>query len=532
MINAFKQYGNVDAAVINLLSSLKINVDADAVITELDKHPDYPSLLAVSDVLTVFNVENAAFRMELDELHQVPLPCLAHTYTNGGEMVMVKKIVGDNYYLDSHRWSGHKVSAADFKSTYAGVVLAVEAGETAGNSAPFGLILKRWKRPLLLTGALLVLALLLVFQTGFVSNFNWPLLALGVFKTVGLITAVLLLVQSIDSNNPLVQVLCQTQGKTNCSAILSSKAAKVFDGLTWSEVGFYYFAGTWLLLLFGGGSAAVWTILALFNFISLPYTFYSIYHQWRVAKQWCVLCCTVQALLWLEFAAVVLHLQSEALSLNITLPEIAAIAACMLSPIILWLSLKPLFLKLQQLPPLKEQLRKFKYNAELFDKMLKEQPKYALPDEGWSIVLGNPEAENVITMVSNPYCPPCSRTHQLLDTLLNERADLQARIVFTANNDERDQKTPISRHLMALNDTSDRPTIKKALHDWYEQKQKSYEAWAEIYPVELKESGFYKIDRQRDWCALAEVTATPTLLLNGYRLPGHYQLPDLKYMLA
>jgi len=30
---------------------------------------------------------------------------------------------------------------------------------------------------------------------------------------------------------------------------------------------------------------------------------------------------------------------------------------------------------------------------------------------------------------------------------------------------------------------------------------------------------------------MAKVTATPTMLLNGYRLPDLYQLPDLKYML-
>jgi len=29
----------------------------------------------------------------------------------------------------------------------------------------------------------------------------------------------------------------------------------------------------------------------------------------------------------------------------------------------------------------------------------------------------------------------------------------------------------------------------------------------------------------------AEVPATPVILLNGYRLPDLYQLPDLKYML-
>ncbi|MDB5136130.1 MAG: Vitamin epoxide reductase family protein, partial [Mucilaginibacter sp.] len=34
-----------------------------------------------------------------------------------------------------------------------------------------------------------------------------------------------------------------------------------------------------------------------------------------------------------------------------------------------------------------------------------------------------------------------------------------------------------------------------------------------------------------EWCDMAEVVATPTILLNGYRMPNLYQLPDLKYML-
>jgi hypothetical protein len=69
------------------------------------------------------------------------------------------------------------------------------------------------------------------------------------------------------------------------------------------------------------------------------------------------------------------------------------------------------------------------------------------------------------------------------------------------------------------------------IKDQYEQKQKSYDAWAKVYPVHLNEAEYYKIDKQKDWCQLAEVTATPTLLLNGYRLPDLYLLPDLKYML-
>jgi len=73
--------------------------------------------------------------------------------------------------------------------------------------------------------------------------------------------------------------------------------------------------------------------------------------------------------------------------------------------------------------------------------------------------------------------------------------------------------------------------VKQALNDWYEQKQKNYETWAKAYPVALNGVEYHKIDKQNAWCQLAEVTATPTLLLNGYRLPDLYQLPDLKYML-
>jgi protein-disulfide isomerase len=193
--------------------------------------------------------------------------------------------------------------------------------------------------------------------------------------------------------------------------------------------------------------------------------------------------------------------------------------------------LKPLFLKAQQLHPLKQQLRKFKYNTELFNQMLTAQPKYTQPDEEWSIVLGNREASNVITMVSNPYCPPCSKMHKVLDELLDERADLQARIVFTAKNADDDIKTPISRHLVALNELPDKTHIKNALNDWYEQKQKNYDSWAKAYPIALNGVEYNKMDKQKAWCELAEVTATPTMLLNGYRLPDLYQLPDLKYML-
>ncbi|MDB5087791.1 MAG: hypothetical protein JWR09_1785, partial [Mucilaginibacter sp.] len=395
---SFTSYQNPEAVANKLLKSLSINIAPETIIGELERHPDYPSLLAISDVLNAFNIENAAYRVDHENLLNVPCPFIAHTNINGGDFLVVDKIDGDKVTVSSEKWNNHKLSVDEFKKLFKGIVLTAEPSAAFITTKTLSTTLTAIKVPAIAAGLLLILAASL-FINGYFVNLSWQGLLLTVFKTAGLITSILLLVQSIDSNNPLVQKLCQGGGKTNCNAILSSKAAKVFEGLTWSEVGFFYFAGTWLLLLFGGGSATIWWALAILNVVSLPYTFYSVYYQAQVAKQWCVLCCTVQALLWLEFISLVTNIQ--AFPLNFGEGRSAAIIIiCLLIPVILWMLLKPLFLKLQQLQPLKQQLRKFKYNTDLFNNTLMAQPKYAQPDDGWSIVLGNVEADNIITMVS------------------------------------------------------------------------------------------------------------------------------------
>jgi protein-disulfide isomerase len=215
------------------------------------------------------------------------------------------------------------------------------------------------------------------------------------------------------------------------------------------------------------------------------------------------------------------------------LTEWGSLIMGMLLPVFLWVISKPYLLRLTKVSPLTDQLRKFKYNKELFDAALKEQPKYAVPAHEWSIVLGNVEASNVITMVSNPYCQPCAMAHSQLDDALVTVDDMQVRVVFTGDNsDENDKSSLVHRHLMALNELADKTIVKNALRDWYEHGQKNYDAWAKKYPIAFDPSIYYKLDKQKAWVELAEITGTPTLLLNGHRLPETYQVHELKYMLA
>ncbi|MDN5285037.1 MAG: hypothetical protein JWR38_1311 [Mucilaginibacter sp.] len=531
-MNIFFKRPNVDGVLYKMLKQLGMPVLFSTIKEELYTHPDYPSLLAVNDVLMRFGVSSQTFRISIEHLKDLPLPFIAISSKQGSEFVLITKLSANFLAIDNGNMGPRKISWDNFKAIFTGIVLAVDAASSKhpdhSLQQKISALTGRLRYPVALTFLGLIL---LIYIKSHAPYWIDHLLHIGLIvlvKTSGLLITILLLVQSINNNNPLIQKLCGG-ANTDCNAILGSKAARLFEWLTWSEIGFFYFAGTWLTILSGNTSIATMQILAWFNIISLPYTVYSIYYQGWIAKQWCVLCCTVQALLWLEFFPLLTNLWQPLVSPDSG--QIKSLLVSLLLPVTIWILLKPLLLELQKIKPVQYQLRKFKYNIHIFRNLMKEQPRYALPDEDYSIILGNLEAENIITMVSNPYCQPCSKTHQQLNEWLSNGRDLQIRVVFISDNETKDRKK-IIHHLIALNELKDKTLIQLALHDWYSQEQKDYESWAKAYPASLDDVYQQKMDKQKEWCEIAEITATPTLLFNGRRLPENYKLQDIKYMLS
>ena len=523
-----QRFSNSEAAIVYLLKSLGVYVKPSEISDELEKHPDNPSMLAISDVLNWFKIENIAYFIDVEELPKVPTPFIAHT-NRDNDFVTVHQVSDIDVRLSDDKRKNYSLTLAEFSKIFTGVVLQAEAPkktESLKHSYIHKLLPYKWLFAILIL--ISSFAGILFFYTDFANNLTWQVALLTLLKSAGLATSILLLMQSIDKNNPLVQTLCGGGKKNNCNAILTSEAATVFEGLTWSEVGFFYFAGTWLALLFNSGSTSLIQLLAILNILSLPYTVYSINYQARIAKEWCMFCITVQILLWLEFLTLVKSLQ---LPIDISTPIIISLLIFMAMPIAVWILLKPVFIGNQQQKIVRYQLRKFKFNRELFEASLKKQPRYTTPSDEWSIILGSMEANTIITMVSNPYCQPCSASHEILDKWLDRSNNVQLRIVFTALNNHEDRKTPVVRHLMALNAKGDKELIKKALNDWYKQENKDYANWSRAYPIDNVEDQFYVLDNQKIWCNMAEITVTPTLLINGYRLPKEYQIQDIKYLL-
>ena len=85
------------------------------------------------------------------------------------------------------------------------------------------------------------------------------------------------------------------------------------------------------------------------------------------------------------------------------------------------------------------------------------------------------------------------------------------------------------KHLLAIAAKQNLQVTEQALDDWYLADKKDYEIFAGKYPMngelQLQED---KLDAMKQWCDAAEITHTPTIFINGRRLPETYSISELK----
>lgn len=527
---------NNTARTLNVfLKSLNIPVTLRSIEEELSKHPDRYSLLALTDILNCWKIPNAAYQLSSEQILEegVPIPFVAHFSDDGGSFVVIESIGNVKATIVEGDLGKRTITMKEFNERYTGSILvanyANDAGEVNYHQMHRREVVEKTRIPFIIVS---VIILLLINSSQLFSSFGsieWSKLILFILKTGGFLASIFLLIQSIDNSNPLIQKLCGTNKDKNCNAILSSRAAKITEEVSWSELGYFYFAGTWFIILFSGHNNAIMQTLSLLNLLCLPYTFYSFFYQWRIAKQWCILCCTVLILLWAEFFTLFPFLSLRYPNLHSN--DFRLLIISMTIPILVWVFIKPLLLRAKQLKPLNNQLRTFKYDSELFNKLINAEVKYPLLDDESSFVIGDDNASTVITVVSNPFCEPCAHAHRIIDEWLGYKQDIKLQIVFPVNLENDDAKLQVVSHLLAVKEARGINGVKSALKDWYERKYLNYDTWSNAHAVEQKVTDQSSIIKQAEWCRLTNIQSTPMIFINGRKLPSNYQLDDIKYII-
>lgn len=200
-------------------------------------------------------------------------------------------------------------------------------------------------------------------------------------------------------------------------------------------------------------------------------------------------------------------------------------------PLIGWLALKGSLQKAAQFDDYKYGYLRLQNDPDVFRTMLRRQKVAPNSYEDCSLLIGNPAAKNEIIKVCNPYCGPCAKAHPLLEEIVAENTDVKLRVMFSGSNEEGDEKGRVARHFINLYLQNGADTVGVAMHYWYTNKEKNKEDFFAKYPVVDNAKSKYIKEAMNTWQHNAEVMQTPTIYVNGYRLPEMYRIEDLKKIL-
>ncbi len=522
---------NQPLVIAALLKQIKVKVSMQTIIETVEAHPNYPSYLSISDSLNKWNVESIAIQTTADKLPEIPTPFITN-YKNG-QFIVVNQILNDNAYILNQHGKKETISKEQFLAQWSETIVIAESNDQSGEPN-----YKNKQRKAILNTLADGLIPMVIFAAVIIPFINGTVGFVAtlyiVAKLVGLTASILLLWYDIDKGNPLLKQLCSGIQKANCSAVLNTKAASFFGILTWSEVGFTYFASSLLFAAFAGINTVL-PLLNLFSLLALPYIVFSIYYQWKIAKQWCVLCLGVQSVLLVEgILTVIDNFISYAAIEQIIINHWPSALSALFVPIAVWFLLKPILKRNQTAKYEKRSYLQLKYNDEVFWPFLQKQPSILpYPTEGLGITIGNPNATKTIVKVCNPYCGPCATAHPELEKIIKENPSIKAQIIFTTSNNEKDRGSKPVKHLLAIASKGDEILTEHALNDWYLAKEKNYDQFAIKYPMngELQKQT-EKIDLMKAWCDMVKIQYTPTIFIDGYELPKNYQLKDINYFLS
>ncbi|MFT3947003.1 MAG: thioredoxin domain-containing protein [Agriterribacter sp.] len=525
------QYEPAVKATIVFLRLLGVKVNNGTVNETLQNHPDWPSLLCISDSLQKWNIPNAAGKISTQDIDLLPVPFLVRVSDTDNALTVVTDVT--ETHISYYAYKDKKPITAErntFLQKWDGIYLMAEPDKASGEKNFFKVKKKLLLRAIVPLSLLLLLTALSFYglQSVFNGNINGVILMQYLVYIASIAVSALLVWYEIDRNNPLLKKVCTGISKGNCEVILTGSGAKFLGWLSWSEIGFFYFSGSLLSLLFVPGAI---NVLAWFSVLAMPYIIFSLYYQWRVAKHWCVLCLAVQALLLISGINILTRgLIQQPFTLSA--PILLKTAGCFLLPVLCWYTIKPYFMRLQQAVANKREYLRIKFNAEIFETLLKKQKPVTIPATDIGINIGKADATHTLIKVCNPYCGPCASAHPKIEKLLEAIDYLRVKIIFTAPDDDKNSMSKPVKHLLAIAEKQDEQLTKKALDDWYLAEKKDYDAFAARYPVngELLTQGA-KLAAMSKWCREMDVIATPTFFLDGNQLPDSYRVEDLEYFL-
>ena len=500
-------------------------VNEEELELQLLSHPAYPSMYAVTEVLSHFGIDNLALEVpkNRETLSQLPEMFLAHVKTSDQEeLILVKR---QNHFIKkiNGKRKQEDINVDDFLEMWLGYVVVIEkaiSGKIPGEKKNIRFHQKLFLTTMAVSGTALFFYLL----PGLFQGLHYLL------SLIGLVLSVLIIQHESGTGSDMINRFCTRSEKTSCDTVLSSKGAILLGSLKLSDLSIVYFTGltiSWLPFAISG--VVNYTSSLMVSIMTPPVIFYTVYYQWKVVKRWCPLCLSIALVLMLQIVTVVFK-YFTANQLIIDVEAGVLFLFSVLLALSAWLFVKPLLQDKQAYKELQLKHFRFKRNYDLFKSAFHQKPSIPTAIESQKeIVLGNPDALLHLVALTNPLCYFCKGAHITLARLLEKYGD-QVKITIRFNVASNGVNHQIANRLMNLYHAHDKHSFIQAMDEVYSEGI-SRKQWLKQWSVTTEKSYGITLEQQRNWCLQNRVHFTPALMVNGRLFPQAYEMDDLLYFI-
>ncbi|TXD82435.1 hypothetical protein ESY86_14410 [Subsaximicrobium wynnwilliamsii] len=503
------------------LDAENIALDNDEFEFQFNSHPDYPSLLAISDTLKFFNVHNGAFNVDSAQIELLPNTFIARLKDDKTEFLsFVEKKENVIWYTNGTE-KKHNIPKSDFINIWDDLVLLAESDKyNISKPKPKNNYLN------ILLGLSAILFLVISIEY---LPMKWYGL-FYVFPIIGLFLSVTALKDLFKTRSKLLDKFCQVSSANDCKTVVNSSKWKLLETVGFSDLSVVFFS-VQIVSLFvmgiSGLSMDYFSIQIVLLALSVPIISLSIYYQKYIEKKWCPICLSISGLVLAELAYVVFLKSFNYLDFEITTQGALQFLLVGSVSTVFWYTLKNLLSRLNHLKENELKANRFKRNYTIFKKMLTAPSRLKLPDN--ELILGNPNANISISIVTSPFCGHCKDPQYMLKTLLEKYDDAINVSVLYNVNPKNQRLLQFARIITQLKLDKGDNAFNEAMDYWYETKDD--EKWLGKYQDE-ENSGFETLlAKNQVWLSEHDINFTPCMFINGYRYPNEYGIADLLFFM-
>ncbi|MCP4221375.1 MAG: hypothetical protein GY765_42510 [bacterium] len=585
-----KRIDNIPFVVETLLSLLGIPATSGYVEKILTTHPDYPSILAISEALHEWGIETEAAKGTIADLAGIDLPAIALLGNN--KYVVLEAVSGSQVTVISSTKGKVNVPIDKFNDMWSGIVLQVVQAKGAQEKNYHRhrkeQFLKKLRQLLIMPGFFILI--IVAFAGSLSANSpNHGLIPPGILKIAGLAACAVMFAGSTGKSHILSRI-CKFKEKLDCQRVLESPGGSIL-GISMVDMGLVYFSGGFLALLFSlfaGQTEQCLIVLAILNILVLPYTVFSLFYQAFVIRTWCLLCLLVQALFWSEF-----YFLSPSLSTsfdwsnwNGIIPTVFGFGLALLA----WLTLRPIISKYPGLKQSETQALRLQNQPDFIQVQLAEVEGIDMGSFPFEIAVGEasvatamecrPSASGdpcagsaegrlplepqcidsiptvqgghdtgapvTLTLVLNPLCRHCGETlGELLELVEIGRGKIKGVVRFLVGDrsdetgdEENSLDFDVACFITGLAIDGENNHATAALEKWFAGTHSGtirfFKSWRRQYQTpnqEAMEKARKLLRQQREWAMVSSLHGTPVQYLYNLKLPAGMTFKNLKYFL-